>query len=165
MAGIFISAQREDCVAWLKVEGRATFDVGDQLKGVGMFFLENKASHLKIDMAVCEFMDSTVMGVLAMLAIEGRKRKVDLTILNAGKDTLALLTGLGVDRVVRFDDFDTSKIAWQCASVLLAASVNSTTILDAHKTLMEIDDENVSRFDGVVKCLEAELGSSEESSD
>jgi len=123
-----------------------------------MFFLENEAAVLKLDMADCLFMDSTIMGVLAMLSLEARKNSIPVEVVNINDEALGLLKGLGVDRIMKFVEVDSADMNWKKVSSSYNSSMDSKVILDAHKTLMDIDDENVSKFEQVVACLEAEMG-------
>ncbi len=158
MDSLQIAAEKEECVGWIRLNGRVTLENGDQLRAAGMFFLENGASLLKFEMSDCLFMDSTIMGVMAMLSLEAYKRKVPVEAVNVKDETMTLLKGLGVHRVMKFTVADTDDIGWKTVDVAYNKALDSKVILDAHKTLMEVDEDNVAKFEQVVACLEAEIG-------
>ncbi len=158
MDSVLIAAEKEAQAGWVKLNGRVTLESGDLLRVAGMFFLENEAAVLKLDMADCLFMDSTIMGVLAMLSLEARKNSIPVEVVNINDEALGLLKGLGVDRIMKFVEVDSADMNWKKVSSSYNSSMDSKVILDAHKTLMDIDDENVSKFEQVVACLEAEMG-------
>lgn len=158
MDSVLIAAEKETQAGWVKLNGRVTLESGDLLRVAGMFFLNNDAALLKFEMSECVFMDSTIMGVLAMLSLEARKKSVPVEVVNITDETLSLLKGLGVDRIMKFVDADSTAMNWKNVSNSYNDSMDSKVILDAHKTLMDIDDENVSKFEHVVACLEAEIG-------
>ncbi|MCK5834990.1 MAG: STAS domain-containing protein [Lentisphaeria bacterium] len=157
MSGIDVSVELENSVAWLKLSGRVTLEFGEQLKAVGQFFLNNGAKSLRIEMSECIFMDSTIMGVLAMVALEGYKRDVAVESVNTTREAEELLTVLGVHKVIKFVLADVPSVSWRSADEIMEVAMNSSVILDAHKTLMDVSDENISKFSAVVKCLENEL--------
>ena len=157
MSGVEVSVELENSVAWIKLDGRLTLEFGEQLKAVGQFFLEHGAKSLRIEMSRCTFMDSTIMGVLAMVALEGYKKSVTVESVNITSEAEELLTVLGVHKVIKFISVDVPDITWKSADEILEVAMNSAIILDAHKTLMDVSDENVEKFAAVVKCLENEL--------
>jgi len=159
MDSVLIAAEKETQTGWVKLNGRVTLESGDLLRVAGLLFLENEAAGLKFEMNECVFMDSTIMGVLAMLSLEARKRKIIVEAVNINDEALALLKGLGVDRIMKFVNFDTDALKWQKVNASYNGAMDSQVILDAHKTLMNIDNGNVSKFEHVVACLEAEMGS------
>lgn len=158
MDTIQIAAQKEDCVGWVRLSGRTTLELGDKLRVAGKLFLDNGAANLKFEMSDCLFMDSTIMGVLAMLSLDAYKKKIPVEAVNIKEDTMILLKGLGVHKVMKFTTVDTSSIDWKEVDGSYNDSIDSKVVLDAHKTLMEVDEENVAKFDHVVACLEAEVG-------
>ncbi len=156
MNGIKVSVVADGSVAWLRLEERVTLEFGEVLKSAGMFLLENGAKSLKVEMSSCTFMDSTIMGVLTMIALEGYKREVQVEAINATKESQELLVGLGVHKVIKFTTDDLTPTAWSSPDIVVQPSLETSVILDAHKTLMEVDSENVAKFAAVVKCLENE---------
>ncbi len=154
MNGVKVSVVEDGSVAWIKLEERVTLELGELLKSVGMFFLENEAKSLKIEMSNCTFMDSTIMGVLTMIALEGYQREVQLEVVNATKESQDLLIGLGVHKVIKFITDDTTPSVWSSPDMAKKECLNASVILDAHKTLMEVDSENIAKFSAVVKCLQ-----------
>lgn len=157
MSEVLVAASRDDRQAYLKLSGRVTLEQGDVLKDSGLLLLDNEAAQLKLELISCEFMDSTIMGVITLLALECHKRGHKLELLNCSPTVKNLLVGLGVDRVTAFINEDTTGLNWNKTSLLKACNLNSGLILDAHKALTEIDEANVSRFEHVISCLESDL--------
>lgn len=158
MDNIQIAAEKEECVGWVRLNGRTTLELGDKLRVAGKLFLDNGAANLKFEMSDCLFMDSTIMGVLAMLSLDAYKKNIPVEAVNIKEDTMTLLKGLGVHKVMKFTTVDTSLIEWKEVDSCYNDSIDSKVVLDAHKTLMEVDEDNVAKFDHVVACLEAEVG-------
>jgi len=157
MNGIEVSVELEESIAWIKISGRVTLEFGEQLKAVGQFFLQNDAKILRIEMSECTFMDSTIMGVLALVALEGFKKHIAVESVNITPEAEELLTVLGVHKVIKFVSVEVPEITWRSADEILEVAMNSAVVLEAHKTLMDVSDENVDKFAAVVKCLENEL--------
>jgi hypothetical protein len=102
-------------------------------------------------------MDSTIMGVLTMVALDGYKKNVVVEAVNMSQTIEELLTTLGVHKVIKFINLEVPAIDWRSGDSILKATMNSSVILDAHKTLMNVSEENIDKFATVVKCLENEL--------
>ena len=47
--------------------------------------------------------------------------------------------------------------AWGCIALAADKIVNAQTVLDAHKTLMDVDEENVKKFEKVVDYVQKDL--------
>ncbi len=141
------------------VEGRANFDYGLPLRNFAKN-LDNKFTQIAIDLRACVGMDSTFMGIMAMIGLKAKKINVQVEILNANKNNRYLLEGLGLDKLFKFADKDTSNICDEkIAPDMTPSSILNTaeTVVDAHKTLMEVDKKNVPKFKKVVDFAQEDV--------
>lgn len=145
-------------VIGIRAVGRATFKVGRDLRSFGVKAVARGAKAVILDLADCRGMDSTFIGVLAMIGLEA-KGQADLVIVNASDALQKLLHGIGLSRIWRFAEETVPAGSW--SGLCRAASEGSMgeTVLAAHQALMELDPENVPKFRDVVDLLRAEVSS------
>lgn len=134
------------------ISGRANFEtavpIRDFVKKLPPTFRQ-----VSIDLGACTGMDSTFMGVLSMLGLQARKCQARILLENAGDGNRALLSGLGVAKLFTFVETapgggESGEAAAPAASTALETA---ETVLEAHRTLMDADAENVKRFQTVVE--------------
>ncbi|NOY74457.1 MAG: hypothetical protein GXP32_01530 [Kiritimatiellaeota bacterium] len=147
----------------VKMIGRPTFAVAGVLRKLATRLDRDKSvTRISIGMKDCEGMDSTIMGMLATLALKVRSREGESKVQNPGKNK-QLLNGLGLGKLFQYvDEPEGEEGSWhelQTGSAPPAPPVqeNAETILDAHKKLMETHEDNVGKFRNVVDMLEKEL--------
>lgn len=157
-ANVLISRQEDVCE--INVEGRATFDCSPPLR----HFADNIASgHFKkiqINLEKCEWMDSTFMGTLATLGLRARSSQTPIEIVNAGAQNMRLLKELGVVKLFTFSDADKAIIDtnnYRRMDTPFDQKTMAETVLDAHETLMDVDESNVQRFKAVVDMVKKDL--------
>ena len=141
------------------VEGRANFDYGLPLRNFAKK-LDNNFTSIAIDLRACLGMDSTFMGIMAMIGLKAQKNNVQVEILNADKNNRYLLEGLGLDKLFKFADKDTcnicdKKISPEESSCSLLNTAK--TVVAAHKTLMNVDEKNVPKFEKVVEFAQQDV--------
>jgi anti-anti-sigma regulatory factor len=150
-----------DGVTVIRVSGRGTFKISVEFRQFGEKVLDAGATSLILDLGSCAGLDSTFMGVMAMLGLRGRGRTA-FVIVNASASLRALLDGIGVSALWRFSDTPAPDSGWttvcRAAAGALTVLGAADTVLDAHQTLMRIDPENVPRFQSLVTMLADELG-------
>lgn len=155
-----ILVARSGSIAQARIIGRATFKVSQEFREFGLRAWASGVQQLVLDFSQCQIMDSTFMGVLAMLAIESRGRGTILLV-NASPANRALLDGLGVSRLLRFAAQPVPQVTWEslCRAAAGTAEMGSVagTVLDAHQTLMDVDPANVPKFRAVVDMLRQDL--------
>jgi anti-anti-sigma regulatory factor len=144
-------------VALVRIIGRGTFMCSQSLRDFGSQSISSGIKKLIIDLSECDGMDSTFMGVLAMLAQQDRS--VGVEICNADDYKKKLLAGLGIKRLFCFAHTDTDDITWQ---TLLEAKADDPlargrVMLEAHETLIDADPENVPKFKDVVDFLRLDI--------
>ena len=162
----------DDDIAVVRVFGRGSF-----LNSVPF---KRFADHLQtqghprqflVDLAQCETMDSTFMGVLASVSIAQTKSgREKLLVANANDHVRRLLKTLGLTHLLSIHDGDHADRAISKAEEHLQAPSSGPVsrldqilhTLEAHKTLVRIDDENELRFQSVIHYLEKSLQNAED---
>ena len=138
----------------IKVSGRANFEYGVPLRTFAQNLTQQHIKNLSIDLADCLGMDSTFMGVLTMLALKLKKTETTINILNISEQNHELLSALGIDKLFTFSDQHQSPT--ELAPVQLEQANNqqldtAETVVEAHDTLMQADEDNVKKFEQVTK--------------
>ena len=153
---IFLS--EKDGVQHIRVKGNASFVCAPPLRELAKRLASEPFGGLKIDLEECTWMDSTFMGMLAMLGLNAKKKSVPAEIWNASEQNEKLLCGLGLQKVFAFlsgafgGADDTA-----AASNATTAENNARNVLDAHQTLMDIDESNVPKFEKVVEFVKKDI--------
>ncbi len=143
----------------VRVVGRANFASAVPLREFARELPSTNLLELCIDLRECIGMDSTFMGVLSMIGLKYQKQRLKTEIV-ANANNLLLLKGLGVARLFEFVDAPPTTVggagaqAEACSSDRLATA---ETVLEAHKTLTEVDDSNAKRFSAVIELTETDV--------
>ncbi len=142
----------------VKAVGRATFECVAPLRNLAKELDARNFKQVDIDLADCQGMDSTYMGVLAMMALRAKKINASISIYNASEQNKTSLCGLGLKRLFTFAEGAVSMDA-QIASDETPADrkTSAETVLEAHKTLMNVDQGNVGKFEKVVDFVQKDL--------
>lgn len=152
---IFIS--NKDGVHYIRVKGNASFVCAPPLRELAKKLPAEPFNGLRIDLEECTWMDSTFMGMLAMLGLSARKKSVPAEIFNASKQNEKLLGGLGLKKVFEFRIGAFDDVAGAAASNATTPESNAHNVLDAHQTLMDIDISNVPKFEKVVEFVKKDI--------
>ena len=153
---VFLSDK--DGIQFIRVKGNASFVCAPPLRELAKKLAAEPFAGLKIDLQECTWMDSTFMGMLAMLGLNAKKKGVAAEIWNASEQNEKLLCGLGLKKVFEFKSGPSS-----AGDDVLAASNDTTdegrarNLLDAHRTLMDIDEGNVQKFEKVVEYVRKDI--------
>ena len=155
-----VLAATQEGVVQVRIIGRATFKVSQRLRDFAIKAIGEGTSEMIIEFSACQGMDSTFMGVLALIGLESRGR-TDIVFVNTGDQHRRLLDSIGVSRLFRFAQTQVTGTDWRsiCEAAEGACSGDdvAATVLEAHKALMELDPANVPRFADVVGMLSDEL--------
>ena len=153
---VFIS--EKDTVTFIRVKGNASFVCAPPLRELAKKLAAEPFGGLKIDLEECTWMDSTFMGMLAMLGLNAKKKSVPAEIWNASEQNEKLLCGLGLQKVFAFlsGSFGGADDA-PAASNAGTSESNAWNVLDAHQTLMDIDEGNVPKFEKVVEFVKKDI--------
>ena len=149
----------------IKVEGRANFEYGLPLRDFAKN-LEGEFEKISIDLKSCTGMDSTFMGVLAMIGLKSRKIGAVVEIINADANNRHLLIGLGLEKLFVFVDRQViqENIEWQQSESGQDRMATAETVVEAHQTLMNVDQNNVPKFEKVVEFAQEDLDKLKKSS-
>ncbi|MFW5996786.1 MAG: STAS domain-containing protein [Verrucomicrobiota bacterium] len=155
-----ILAANKEGVVQIRVIGRATFKISRELREYIIQTLNDGVCSVIIDLSECDGMDSTFMGVMAMIGLEA-KGKASVLVVNAGEKLRNLLDSIGVSRLVEYMEKDMAEGNWHnlCEAAAERDDMKQVapTVRDAHKTLMELSPENIPKFQNVVEMLSEEL--------
>ena len=161
---LFISSR--DGVYRIRVVGRATFECAPALRSLVGNLEQESFRQVRIDLSSCTWMDSTFMGVLAMIGLRAKKISAEAVIVNANAQNENLLCGLGLRKVFQFTAEESgssepgpgeeAKTA-SSAPASPADLDNAKTVLAAHETLMDVDEENKRKFGNVVSMVRQEI--------
>jgi len=146
------------------VRGRATFKVSPSLKEFASAAIDEGVSSVIFDLARCESMDSTFMGVLAGLALRLRKEADGrVTVVNLTPRTSGLLEQLGLDHLLH------CATAEEAVAIVRQIMPNADlselgegesderkaldTMLTAHQDLVDACPDNLVKFTDVITYL------------
>lgn len=151
--------------ACVKIAGRANFTFSPDFKTLLAELAQKGYAHFIIDLTECVLMDSTFLGILAQFGMKmnhaGKTDERGIELLNSNPRITELLENLGALHL-----FTLTSGALQLpndVTVSTPESVNPTheeitrTCLEAHKTLMAVNPDNVARFKDVTQFLAEDL--------
>jgi len=144
----------------VKVVGRGTFECVAPLRALAKELDSTQFKQIDVDLADCQGLDSTYMGVLAMMALRAKKIQAVISIYNASELNRNSLYGLGLKRLFQFTEGVVEMSGPKAAEPAAPADdkiASATTVLEAHKTLMGVDQENVEKFEKVVDFVQKDL--------
>lgn len=148
----------KDGVYSIKVNGRATFECAPPLRNLAKNLETTLFSKIEVDLSACTGMDSTFMGILAMLGLRTKKIEAEMTIFNVSESNMALLHGLGLKKLFNFASGSmTTGSSEPHVSDSVDKKLSATTVLEAHEALMGVDSQNVKKFEKVVDLVQKDL--------
>jgi len=154
-----------DGVHGLKYVGHIRYTIGASLnKFISKLFEGPKPKGFLVDLRETQTIDSTNLGLLARIANLMKQCGVPkVTLVSTNDDINTALFSIGFDEV--FDIVDEAGHAMTDGRELGLKEQTgpdmARTVLDAHRTLMTIGDENKARFRDVVELLEDQLDKSQ----
>ncbi|MEO5802409.1 MAG: STAS domain-containing protein, partial [Verrucomicrobiota bacterium] len=155
-----------DDTVWIKISGRANFTSSMDLKKVVTELWERCYRRFVFEISDCVLMDSTFLGTMAGIGLKfaeanQRGETCSIEIANPNSRLAGLLEDLGVAHlfkivhVARREDGQFEPLSQNGTS---APRVEVTrTCLEAHKILMGLNPENVSKFKDVTQFLAEDL--------
>jgi anti-sigma B factor antagonist len=150
----------------IKIVGRANFNSSLDFKTLVSGLRQKGYSYFVLELSECLLMDSTFLGVLTGFGLklgQGNKEFCDsgIELLNANPRIADLLENLGVLHLFKLSDgpLKAPEGTETRAHTPLNPSKEEVTraCLEAHKILMEVNPENVSRFKEVTQFLAEDL--------
>ncbi len=146
--------------ATFRITGRATFDVASPFKEACEGLLATGCRAFTLELANCETMDSTFLGVMIRLSRRVKERSP------AGTVTLAAMpakvreqvSSLGVLSFFRIaDEMESRDADFQAVNAAASKTQITEVSLEAHQELMATSAENEQRFKDVVAFLNEDL--------
>ena len=152
--------------AMIQIAGRANFTSSVDFKSLLDQLLQRGYTCFILDLTECVLMDSTFLGVLAGFGLRLNSPQVDkiertIQLFNPNGRISELLENLGVLHLFKVTEGPVK--APEGAATKDVQSQNPSreevtrTCLEAHKTLMDINPDNVSRFKDVTAFLADDL--------
>jgi anti-sigma B factor antagonist len=149
-----------DNVVCIKISGRANFTSSVAFKKLIHEMLQRGLHRFILDLSECMLMDSTFLGVLASIGVklnatpEARNGN-SIELLNPNQRVSDLLDNLGVMEMFRVvkgtDPLNLQFESFECQE---ASKLElSRNCLEAHRTLMDVNPENVAKFREVTQFL------------
>lgn len=152
---------------WVRVEGKGSFSGSPQLKEYVERRIGDGARRFVIDLAECPAMDSTFMGTLAGMAMRLSKVGGDrLQLAAVNERNRQSLEDLGLDVLL---DINPSDPEWGDEAEMVRESLepladdsdspDAAHVLESHRQLCEVNQDNVKKFATVIDVLEREATS------
>lgn len=151
--------------ACIRIIGRANFNSSIDFKRLVNELLVKGLGRFVLDLSECVLMDSTFLGVLAGFGLKlnpGQKPDSPIELLNPNTRITELLENLGVLHLFCVVQ-EPATVPNDCAESKVQASTEhsreevTSACLEAHKTLMAMNPENVQRFKDVTQFLAEDL--------
>ena len=150
----------------IKINGRASYlncasfsDFIDQM-------IQQGKLNFALDFTDCTGMDSTFLGILASTALRVHKHEMkgEVILCHLSVKNLKLIRNVGLHRVVEIDSegfpMDFNKRGQDLISSSKDEGKDAKIILQAHESLVQIDDRNLARFQDVISFLKNQVGPS-----
>jgi anti-sigma B factor antagonist len=148
---------------FIRITGRGSFKLSATLKQfIAEVCSKQSVTFVVLDLSDCIGMDSTFMGVLAGLSGRLKQSGQTLELINLSEKNTQLLATLGVDQVIaHYSHAHGHELPGQPGDSLPFASASkkdlAETALQAHQTLVELNEENRPRFKRVIEYLKADV--------
>jgi anti-sigma B factor antagonist len=150
--------------ACIKITGRANFSSSVDFRTLVNELLQKGYTYFVLDLSECLLMDSTFLGVLAGFGLRlGPKDQAGpgIELLNPNARITELLETLGVLNLFRLTEGALTAPEPTVTHALTPVNPSKEEVkkacLEAHRTLMEINPQNVSRFKDVAQFLADDL--------
>ncbi len=163
-----LAATADNCTL-VAVIGPATFRLAPAFKQATQAARLAGSALIVADMAACRSMDSTFMGALASLGLALQSPETTrFALINLNPNAVALLKGLGLDRILKGYPAgalppglgDLSRLVQNLKPVEAVPPGEremAALMYDAHETLARVDPENLQRFKDVLAFLRQDL--------
>lgn len=153
----------------ISLSGRANVACSVLFKNVVKHLRSENVDQIFLFLESCLLMDSTFLGVLAQQGVASSgdlsERSANIILVTPSERVLDLIENLGVLESFQVEeakpdiDFAFQEVPNQSDSDIREITLTS---LEAHRTLIELNEENRARFDGVTSLLEKELEESDD---
>lgn len=160
MSGESILYSKNDQKYFIKLTGNLRFTSGHDFDSLlDVIFKDADVKDIMIDMSEADYLDSTILGLLAKTAnfiIKKFHRKI--TVLSTNEDINYLLENIGLNEVfiiVKSCNCSTEMLQ-NIPNINASERESALTILDAHRQLVALNEKNRTEFKDVVELLEKE---------
>jgi anti-sigma B factor antagonist len=150
----------------VRVVGRGTFQNSQPLRRFAMERIEQGKEEFVVDLAACQGMDSTFLGVLAGIGLRLRQNGGAATVhvINISARNLELLQTLGLDRLFTMNSNPPPPLAEADYQKLPDTDVTQLThpldkdetadlMMEAHNNLIRADERNAPKFKELTRFL------------
>jgi len=143
---------------FIKLSGDLRFTSGRDFDSLlESMFKDTDMEDVMIDMSEANYLDSTMLGLLAKIAnffITKFQKKI--TILSTNEDINYLLSNIGLDNVfIIVTSFEvTPEVLENIPNINSSDRENAMTILEAHRQLVNLNEKNSEVFKDVIELLE-----------
>ncbi len=153
ISGILVGEIAEGIL--IRVDGKGTHLNSHFLKQFMIQSMEEGKRSFQIDLSVCNYMDSTFLGMLAGIA--GKVKALSLPrirMLNATERVRGMLESLGINHL-----FDMVEVTTGSATLkglegdTISLEERSRLMLEAHEKLVEVNASNAAKFRDVIGLL------------
>lgn len=160
---------RMEALVCIKIQGKATFASSVDFKRLLSELIHHGTTKIIIDLAECPLMDSTFLGVMAGAGIELREVSKEaqakgtcdgvLRLLNPQERVIDSLESLGMTHLfhVMTSSPDQPNHFEEVQLGEVTKLDNTRTCLEAHRLLMDLNTNNVSKFQDVTTFLSEDL--------
>ena len=148
----------EDDTCYVKMQGSLNYTLCAGFDSiVKELFANDNIKNFIIDLIEAEYLDSTNLGILGIIA-EGLKSKSSQKpiIITPKEDVLKILLSVAFDTLFEFkENVDKKDIDYKDTS-LIDVSKRSTDefVLESHKTLAQLNEENKDKFSHVIETIQ-----------
>jgi anti-anti-sigma factor len=151
---------RKDKVLCIRLEGRMTFSLGPGFTDfIGLIFARDDWTDLVVDLTGTAAIDSTTLGLLAKIArLLRQRRNQTLVVVSSQERITATLRSVGLERLMTIVPPAGSAVDHLTALPTQEGdkAEQSRVVLDAHRELMALNEQNAAQFRTVVEFLEKE---------
>lgn len=145
---------------FIKIEGNATMKTSKTLEDLFQKLFAEEKKDIILDMGKCNYMDSTMLGLIAKTAIKLKTSwKQSIYAINPTNTILTGWKSTGIDKLLVILEGVSNDAEMETLETKDFKDKDEKTmhILDAHKTLMDLSEDNRNVFKNVVNLLEMEL--------
>ena len=163
LVGEALNYIEDDGKLYLKAQGHISAALCADLRSLVFDRFDQPApvTAMYVDLSLCDYMDSTFMGLLVgfnkRLLRSGGKR---LFIVAPSQPAADLLSGLGLSSLVEI--LDKKSFPEGMKNIIKTRNANSDLLLKAHENLMELSEENRKRFSTLHAVLKSQSESGKE---
>jgi anti-anti-sigma factor len=150
---------KEDLLYFIKMTGNLRFTLGREFDNLlNIIFSDPEIENVVVDLRDAEYLDSTILGMLAKIAnFMIKKFQKKALILSVNENVNYLLENIGLGEVFTLiKNADTPESLQDIPEAERNEQKEAQIILDAHRQLLNMNEKNRKAFKDVVALLEKE---------